>query len=290
MRNTSTPFHADAEVFQVSREDAAFILGKSGKTKQKIARVSGASLDMREKGGTVEIWGPADARARARKYIQFIQGQRQGHVEIDISKHDEGDLTMVNVPQECIGFVTGTGGKFLRGCEEQFNTLMFFCVAPNAVADPHTGKTFETLAIFGNDPRKRQGAELKVMAAVEAKIEGFYTADIHKSGAYGVCTDAWGIEVLLLRKDQLSYALGKKGSTRIKVSNAANCIVEYVGNVAFVAGTRHERFCAKEYISWLCQQVDSGPATGNITIDLTQHISHTCYVRVPSRMCWVRHW
>eukprot|EP00400_MALV-I_sp_L67-5_P000995 gene996-450_t len=257
--SNKTPFHVDSDLFKVGSEDAAFILGRGGRTKAKLTRVSGASLDLRERSGTIEIWGPEDARKRARKYIEFVQAQRIGQVEIDESVDDDGDLTMVDVPPECIGFVTGTQGVFLKSCEEQFNTLMFFCTTPNAARDEKTGRRFEKLAIFGSDLRGRRGAELKVMAAVEAKISGYYTEDILQSGDYGLCTDAWGTEVFLMSQRHLSYALGRKGNTRKKIARAANCVVEYVGTVAFFAGTRYERFCAKQYCQWLCQQVDSGP-------------------------------
>ena len=46
---------------QFDDADTAFILGKGGKTKQKIARVSGARLELHERNNTVEIVGPEEA-------------------------------------------------------------------------------------------------------------------------------------------------------------------------------------------------------------------------------------
>ena len=175
MKDSSTgdsPFHADSEVFQVSREDAAFLLGRGGRTKAKISRVSGASLDLRDRSNTIEIWGPDDARARAKKYIEIVQSQRVGLATIDEAIHDDGDLTVMDVPNACIGFVTGKSGIFLRNCEEEFNVMMFFCKAPGGAVDNATGKPVERMAIFGLDPKNRKGAELKVMSAVEVKYPG----------------------------------------------------------------------------------------------------------------------
>lgn len=36
------------------------------------------------------------------------------------------DLTAVDVPEECVGFITGRQGAVLRTLEEEWGTLMFF--------------------------------------------------------------------------------------------------------------------------------------------------------------------
>ena len=36
--------------------------------------------------------------------------------------YDDGDLTMLVVPQEAVGFVTGRAGNFLRTIEEEWGT------------------------------------------------------------------------------------------------------------------------------------------------------------------------
>ena len=54
-------------MLKISNEDAAFVLGKNGKTKEKIARVSGADLDLFEHSLTLEIRGTDDERKRAKK-------------------------------------------------------------------------------------------------------------------------------------------------------------------------------------------------------------------------------
>ena len=57
----------EVDVLKISNDDAAFILGKSGRTKEKIARVSGAELDLFEQSLTLEIRGSEAERRRAKK-------------------------------------------------------------------------------------------------------------------------------------------------------------------------------------------------------------------------------
>ena len=61
------PEMPEVDVLKISNEDAAFVLGKNGKTKEKIARVSGADLDLYEHSLTLEIRGSDDERKRAKK-------------------------------------------------------------------------------------------------------------------------------------------------------------------------------------------------------------------------------
>ena len=57
------------ESMQVSDADAAFVLGKGGSTKMKIARVSGARLDLQDRDGRLDIFGNNTARTRAKDYV-----------------------------------------------------------------------------------------------------------------------------------------------------------------------------------------------------------------------------
>merc|ERR1712190_400808 len=116
----------------------------------------------------------------------------------------------------------------------------------------------EQLAIFGDD-RARRGAELKVMSSVEEKAPGHFTKGVREktSDRRGFDTDR-----ILFRDDELSYALGKQGTTRKKLAIAAGCILQYVGHVAFLAGTLKERKRCREFITWLLAQ-RRGPITIN---------------------------
>ena len=48
--------------------DVGFLLGKGGRTKEKLARVSGCQIEIREKQNVVEVYGSAQNRRRAEKY------------------------------------------------------------------------------------------------------------------------------------------------------------------------------------------------------------------------------
>ena len=52
--------------------------------------------------------------------------QRVGPVTIDDNNNEDDDLTVIQVPSEAVGFVTGSQGNFLRQVEEEWGTLMFF--------------------------------------------------------------------------------------------------------------------------------------------------------------------
>ena len=140
----------EVDVLKISNEDAAFVLGKNGKTKEKIARVSGADLDLYEHSLTLEIRGTDDERKRAKKcaltrqqklaaninhrlflfclrrYVECVMAQRVGPVTIEDNNNEDDDLTVIQVPSEAVGFVTGSQGNFLRQVEEEWGTLMFF--------------------------------------------------------------------------------------------------------------------------------------------------------------------
>ena len=66
--------------------------------------------------------------------------------------------------------------------------------------------------------------------------------------------DDWGFEELPLKGDEFSYALGAGGSTRKKLARAADCILEYVGTTAIMAGFADERQRARDYLGWLLAQ------------------------------------
>jgi hypothetical protein len=121
--------------------------------------VSECRMDLDERRGTIEIRGTKANRQRARDYVNFIDQQRQGSVTVDID--GRGDLTVVEVPEDCCGFVMGRGGNTLRSMEEEWGTLMCFATVDGR----------EKLCIFGKF-KARRGAELKVMSALEHKRPG----------------------------------------------------------------------------------------------------------------------
>ena len=58
--------------------------------------------------------------------MEFVTQQRIGPVHIDLTEAGREDLTVVDVPEDCVGFVMGKGGNTLRSMEEEWGTLMFF--------------------------------------------------------------------------------------------------------------------------------------------------------------------
>merc|ERR1740121_1502073 len=133
----------------------------------------------------------------------------------------------------------------------------------------------EKLIICGAT-RDRRGAELKVMSGVETKTPGYFTKGVREKTSSERDFDT---DRMILKDDELSYSLGKQGSTRKKLEGAAGAVLEYVGHVAFIAGTKKERVRCREYVDWLLAQ-----RRGSVTIpdvarrdDATEmHIPDNC--------------
>jgi len=243
------------DTMKITDDDAAFILGKGGKTKEKISRVSQAEIELFERDLILEIRGSKLQRRRAKKYAEGVMAQRTGPVTIT-EDYDDGDLTMLSVPQEAVGFVTGRAGNFLRTIEEEWTTLMFFCEVGSG-----RQRDYEKLAIFGATPRARRGAELKVLSAVETKVPGYFDKirdDVVSRDKGKDDTGTWGTDTMTFQDDELSYALGKQGGTRKKLEKSSGAVVQYVGHNALFSGTRSERKRAREYMKWLFEQLE-GP-------------------------------
>lgn len=266
VREPSRPVTAttDSITLKLENDDIAFVLGKQGVTKQKLAKVSDVRLDIDEKAYTLTITSPSlDKRRKAHEYIDMVLAQRRGGaVQVDLTQPRD-DLTVLQVPAECVGYVTGAGGNVLRGLEKEWSTLMFF-LNPSRDA---SGNQTETLVIFGR-VRGRLGAALKVMSAVEHKLKGYYVKDGRFEYDFSSDLDAdprgFFMEQELLQEADFSYALGREGKTRKKLAKASGCILEYVGLVAVMIGTLEERTRVKDYLRWLLLQ-----RTGQCDVDLT---------------------
>eukprot|EP00933_Yihiella_yeosuensis_P051393 TRINITY_DN4931_c2_g1_i1.p1 TRINITY_DN4931_c2_g1~~TRINITY_DN4931_c2_g1_i1.p1 ORF type:complete len:607 (-),score=93.18 TRINITY_DN4931_c2_g1_i1:55-1875(-) len=261
-RSASKASDHGVDTMKITDDDAAFILGKNGKTKEKLAKVAGCDIELFERDLVLEFRGGERQRRRAKKYCEGVMAQRTGPVSVNDS-YDDGDLTMLNVPQSAVGFVTGRGGNFLRSIEEEWTTLMFFCEVDGSRTRDRE-KENETLAIFG-DVRSRRGAELKVISAVETKVPGYVDKvydDMRNRDEGKDSTGTWATETMTFKDEELSYALGKQGGTRKKIERSSGCVVQYIGHKAFMSGTKDERQRAKDYIKWLFQQLD-GPVYVN---------------------------
>lgn len=109
----------------------AYLLGRNGQTKQRLANFSGARLEIDprgESGGRIEIIGTEEERRLARMCIEITLQQRNNG-KVSVESHDlEGrnDVTIFDVPQSAVGFVLGARGATLRDFETKYRTFMFF--------------------------------------------------------------------------------------------------------------------------------------------------------------------
>jgi hypothetical protein len=180
------------------------------------------------------------------------------------------DMSIMEVPTECIGYITGKGGVALRSHEDEFGTLMFFVRSNDLKArdeESRTGIHDKTLAIFGGRA-ERCGAMLKVMSAIEHKLPNFYiTSGARlKPEAIDHLLDTFtgpGVDFQVkdeeIAESEFSYALGRNGATRKKLASAAHCVLQYVGRCAVFAGTERQVRLATDYLRWLMEQRTGSP-------------------------------
>ncbi|KAH8052418.1 hypothetical protein JL721_10892 [Aureococcus anophagefferens] len=185
------------QTLEVDKDDAAFILGRGGSTKRKIARVSGTEIELDEhalRSSSATAAGSRVAPARSMEEVGVLMffaktddAQRQGGRDGDEPLH-------------------------LR--------------APRASAAPRSPPPARQRS------QARRGAEVKVMSAVEHKHPGYCVSskgDLreHERVQGDTDVDGWGCDTYMLTGDNFSYALGAKGSTRRKLAAASGCIIEY---------------------------------------------------------------
>eukprot|EP00966_Prymnesium_polylepis_P033688 782911-Prymnesium_polylepis.1 len=84
---------------------------QDGTTRRKLARASGAIMEY--VGQIAFICGSFEERTRARTYLKWLLKQRNGSVFVE-DLRERTDVTIVPVPSEAIGYVTGNRGSSLR--------------------------------------------------------------------------------------------------------------------------------------------------------------------------------
>ena len=119
------------EAIDVSHEDASYLIGRHGSTRDKLERVSGARIEITavhqdDSAGAqrVTIIGDVESRARAKRYVEWLLRQRVGPIMIDATDNRE-DVSAIDVPSSCTAYVTGKSGSALRRVERETGTLMF---------------------------------------------------------------------------------------------------------------------------------------------------------------------
>jgi len=250
------------------------VMGKGGRTRLKIERVSGcrvtANIPSRcelhdDIPKLLKFTGTGKQRRDAMRYVRLVMQQlrpvsayiRQGKVCVNADDIAES-CTVVRVPSAHIGMVTGTGGAYMRTLEDEYGVMLSFAdiSGTEGIVDG------ENLLIFGNPPGRR-GAQLSVMCAIEKQEPGYYTQAFYDCGeTYDPDVDLtghWATDTkVMLNEDDMVYMVGKGGSQRKRLAVASGCVVQYVGNIVFMTGTRSQRSYAQEYIELLFQQRDAG--------------------------------
>ena len=98
-----------SEVMSLETSEIAYLLGRNGSTKQRLANFSGARLeiDPREDGGRIEVIGTQEERELARLCVDItLQQRNNGKVQVDIEKlESRTDCCFLDVPKDAVGFI-----------------------------------------------------------------------------------------------------------------------------------------------------------------------------------------
>jgi hypothetical protein len=114
------------ERIPLSEEDVAYLVGRSGATKYRLERFSGAQLSVDR--DAAEIEGTEQQRALAKLSISITLQQRDhGTVTVNFDDLEQrSDVSTFDVPKETVGFLLGAKGSTLRQLETDHKVFMFF--------------------------------------------------------------------------------------------------------------------------------------------------------------------
>eukprot|EP01062_Namystynia_karyoxenos_P061021 TRINITY_DN528_c0_g1_i10.p1 TRINITY_DN528_c0_g1~~TRINITY_DN528_c0_g1_i10.p1 ORF type:complete len:2077 (+),score=563.26 TRINITY_DN528_c0_g1_i10:95-6325(+) len=247
----------------VTKEQMGWILGRKEAARQKLVVASGAVVEC--VGAWVYILGDQRRRHLAAEYLDWALQQRDGKA-VCVVTDGRDDVTVLEVPNDCIAHVTRQQRSKLNSIEEQWGVITVFLDGK----EERRAEGSVRLAIFGK-PRARRGAELKVMSAVETKRPGHFTNGVADSK----CADDWGTDTFVLHDRELRYVLGDAGRRRKILAAASHCILEIVGTVAYFSGEREERRRARRNMKWMLDrqrtaegewmQLEVGPGDTDVT-------------------------
>ena len=114
------------ERIPLSDQDVAYLVGRSGATRMRLERFSGARLNIDK--DTAEVMGSNEERSLAKLAISITLQQRNGgQVTTDFDDLEEReDVSTFDVPKETVGFLLGAKGSTLRQMETNHKVFMFF--------------------------------------------------------------------------------------------------------------------------------------------------------------------
>jgi len=240
--------------------DISYALGKNGQTRRKVEMASECIVQYI--GPVVICSGTKKNRCLARNLLTWLFDQLDQR-PIDIEKPELRDDCMVlKIPQNCIGLVCGAKRAALSDLELQHKVLTFFLGAPKCAVKDEEGaredqkanneRELETLLIFG-PLRQRLACSLRIKMMVEKKEPGYFSNHIKPMLQPD---EGPAVDVVELADSNVAYVVGKNGSTKRKITNAAGCAIELFGELALFAGTLKERIRGREYTNWLLMQKD----------------------------------
>jgi len=158
----------DCVEIKLDDSEVAYLLGRGGQTKQRLANFSGCRLEF---GGsnetkTGEIWGTPEARELAQLAINITLQQRSnGRVTVDFDELEaRPNCSTLDVPMECVGFLLGAKGNTLRTFETKYRVFMFF-------DNEHVRDNTKRLYILGDD-RNRQDVVKECEDVIRFKLTG----------------------------------------------------------------------------------------------------------------------
>ena len=168
------------------------------------------------------------------------------------------DLTVMEVPSAFSAAATNSAA-LLKQIEDEYRVLC---------GSVQHGTESAFLVLVGQ-LRSRRAAELKIMATIESKQRGFYSQRTVRDSLrvcdrpWYVTTEGFDTDSYPIPEQNLSFALGNKGTIRKKLAVASGCVIEYVGEVAYLSGTLLERTRGRDYLKWVLQQLEGEVAVGD---------------------------
>jgi len=225
-----------------------YIMGKKGNTLSKVMRASAAVV---YPVGTLAYFsGTKKEQRHAREYLTWMLEAVDGPVNVP-NLHRRSDATTVMVPADSVGFITGNKRSSLHRMEDEWGVIMVFLGEHGRRGGGCANDTVPLL-ILAESARNRKGAELDTMCSIEYKKKGFCSRNLTNKISD---VEGFDMEYWQMTETEVAYALGGGGSTRRKVATASGALLQFVGFVCCIGGTRAERKRCRDYLEWLLQQM-----------------------------------